>query len=76
MANDRLTGQLTVGELKRIIATADDDSVVGLVVPVGGIGDQKFTTYFNVKVESNGPMVMIKPQRDSMLGNTGAESPK
>lgn len=65
MVNDLLPRQLTVGQLKKALEAAEDNAVVSLKVPAGGIGHPDLAVYLNLKVNfSEGPVFKLEPSID------------
>jgi hypothetical protein len=61
MSNESTPAQLTVGALREILDTADENATVVLKVPPGFSGDGQFSLLLNVEVSASGPVVRILP---------------
>jgi len=56
--NEPMPLQLTVGKLRQALQIAPDEAIVGLRVPASGIGHQELTTYYNLRVDYSGGMIL------------------
>jgi len=62
MANDPLPYQLTVGRLKKALEAVDENVVVSLQVPAGGIGHPSLAVFLNLQVSyTSGPVFKLEP---------------
>ncbi len=62
MVNEPTPFQLTVHQLKKALEQADENAVVTLKVPPGGIGHPKLSVFKNLKVNySGGPVFKLEP---------------
>lgn len=60
--NTPMAWQLTVGELRRLLADVPDEAVVGLAIPGGTRIDRELTTYFTPRVaRASGIIVVLEP---------------
>ena len=67
VTNDPLKGQLTVGELRRIIAGVPDTAVVALSIPPAPHNRHALAVLCNLTVEHRGPVVLMRPSPSEAL---------
>jgi hypothetical protein len=61
--NEPLPWQLTVAQLREVLATAPDEAIVALRVPAPGLGHADLDVFCNLKVErSAGMIVLLAPE--------------
>lgn len=58
MVNESMPWQLTVGNLREVLATVPDEAVVALRVPPSGLAAGPGTTIYNLRVEYGGGVIV------------------
>lgn len=58
MANEPMSWQLTVGQLREVLREVPDEVVVGLQVPAPGIGHPLLTVFYDLRVEYGGGAIV------------------
>ena len=61
MPNEPLPWQLTVGKLRAVLDSAQDNAVVVLRLPAGFKSHSELVTFLNLNVKDSGSIMMLSP---------------